>query len=77
MLNEIFNLEEIETPIPIDTSVEDWIKEIEENVKANKEYHIAKEKTSQGTAVHTFTTDLPFMKELMKYKVISELNGIY
>ena len=77
VLNEVFNLEEIETPISIDTSVEDWIKAIEERVKANKEYHTAKEKTSQSTAVHRFTTDLPFMKELMKYKELSELKAIF
>ncbi len=36
VLSEKFSLEDIETPIPIDTSVEDWIKEIEETVKRIK-----------------------------------------
>ena len=36
VLSEKFSLEELETPIPIDTSVEDWIKEIEENVRKNR-----------------------------------------
>ena len=41
VLSEKFSIEEIETPIPIDTRVEDWIKEIEENVKANKKMNRA------------------------------------
>ena len=36
VLNEKFKLEELEEPIPMDTSVEDRIKEIEEVVKRNK-----------------------------------------
>ena len=36
VLSEKFNIDELETAIPIDTSVEDWIKEIEENVKLEK-----------------------------------------
>ena len=48
VLSEKFSLEELETPIPIDTSVEDWIKEIEENVRKNrtrKDRFVATEKT--------------------------------
>lgn len=33
MLSEKFNIEELETTIPIDTSVEDWIREMEEIMK--------------------------------------------
>ena len=42
VLRENFKIEEIETPIPIDTSVEDWIKEIEDKVKANFKRHDAR-----------------------------------
>ena len=36
VLSENFKIDELEQPIPIDTSVEDWIKEIESQVKASK-----------------------------------------
>ena len=36
VLSEKFKIDELEQPIPIDTSVEDWIKEIEIQVKASK-----------------------------------------
>ena len=83
VVNESLSMDEIETPIPIDTSVEDWIKEIENNVKRTKtttsSFIATNRKTpdEEKTGVHKFTTDLPFMKEIMKYKEISELNGIY
>ena len=75
VLSEKFKLEDIETPIPIDTRVEERIKEIEENVKANKKRHYAKEKQEeeatkeikQGKAV------VKFMKEIMKIKSFTEL----
>lgn len=63
VLSEKFSLEEIETPIPIDTSVEDWIKEIEENVKVNKKMNRA-DKILIGTK---------FMKEIMKLRNFSEM----
>ena len=77
VLSEKFKLEDIETPIPIDTSVEDWIKEIEENVKKNKTRRssfVATEHTKEGIAVHLAYSELKFMKELMKAKPFSELN---
>ena len=36
VLSEIFTIDDIENPIPIDTSAEEWIKEIEENARKNK-----------------------------------------
>ena len=47
VLSEKFKIDELETPIPVDTSVEDWIKEIERNVKANKRPHIANKKETE------------------------------
>lgn len=75
VLSEKFKLEDIETPIPIDTSVEDWIKEIEENVKANKKRHYAKEKQKEeGTKeIKQGKTVVKFMKEIMKIKSFTEL----
>lgn len=75
VLSEKFSLEDIETPIPIDTSVEDWIKEIEENVKANKKRHFANERTegNEGGAVKQGYSELKFMKEIFKLKDFIEL----
>ena len=36
VLSEIFTIDDIENPIPIDTSAEEWTKEIEENARKNK-----------------------------------------
>lgn len=36
VLSEGFTIDDIENPIPIDISAEEWIKEIEENVRKNK-----------------------------------------
>lgn len=36
VLSEGFIIDDIENPIPIDISAEEWIKEIEENVRKNK-----------------------------------------
>ena len=80
VLNEKFSLEDIETPIPIDTSVEDWIKEIEENVRKNKtttSSFIATEHTTEGIGVHTAHIENNFVKEMLKYKEISELKKIF
>ena len=80
VLNEKFSLEDIETPIPIDTSVEDWIKEIEENVRKNKtttSSFIATEHTTEGIGVHTAHIENNFVKEILKYKEISELKKFF
>ena len=36
VLGEKFKIEDIETEIPMDTSAEEWIRELEENVKRNR-----------------------------------------
>ena len=76
VLSEKFSLEDIETPIPIDTSVEDWIKEIEENVKRNltiKDKYISTEHETQKIGIHTSDTMAKFMKYITKAKPFSEL----
>ncbi len=80
VLSEKFSLEDIETPIPVDTSVEDWIKEIEENVKKNKtttSSFVATEHTRASKGSHTVHIGNHFAKEILKYKEISELNPIF
>lgn len=74
VLNEKFSLENIDTPIPIDTSVEDWIREMEETVKANKKIHRADEKmTEENSPIQNVITEAKFMKEIMKLKSFTEM----
>ena len=77
VLSEKFRIEEIETAIPIDTSVEDWIKEIEENVRRNKtttSSYIATERKTEKIGVHQGHSEYKFMKEIMKLKNFSDMN---
>lgn len=61
-------LEKVENEILVDNSVEEWIAEIEENVRRNKKMHRANRKEtdnyqySQGTIIK----DIPQLKELLK-----------
>lgn len=76
VLNEKFSLEEIETPIPIDTEVEDWIKEIEETVKKNKtrkDSLLTVAYPTESKAVHMAHSQLKFMKEITKMIEFSEM----
>ena len=75
VLSEKFKIDELEQPIPMDTSVEDWIKEIESKVKATKKYHCAKERNQEsiGTGVIAGHSELKFMKELEKVINLSEM----
>ena len=72
VLSEKFKIDEIEEPI--DTSVEDWIKEIEKQVKETKKYHCAKAKEeSIDTGVKKGHSELKFMKEIEKVINFSEM----
>ena len=74
VLSEKFSIEELETPIPIDTSVEDWIKEIEENVKANKKMNRADKKlTEENNISNKILIGKEFMKDIMKLREFSEM----
>lgn len=76
VLSEKFRIEEIETPIPIDTSVEDWIKEIEENVRKNKtttSSYITTEHTTEEKGIHTAYIENNFIRKILKDTEISEL----
>lgn len=73
VLNEKFTLEDLETPIPIDTSIEDWIKEIELKVKENKKRHDAREKTETENKTKESHVQLKFMKEIIKMREFCEM----
>lgn len=80
VLSEKFSLEELETPIPIDTSVEDWIKEIEENVRKNrtrKDSFVAIEKTKEGVGIQKGHIENNFINKILKCRDISELRLSY
>ena len=61
-------LEKIESKIEIDNSVEEWIEEIEKNVKANKKMHRAdrKETEEYKYAQSTVIEMNPKLKEILK-----------
>ena len=79
MLSEKFNIDDIESPIPIDTSAEKWIKEIEENVIKNKilkNSFLGTESKKDSIGVHIIQTENKLIKEILKYQGISELKLI-
>ena len=80
VLSEKFSLEELETPIPIDTSVEDWIKEIEENVRKNrtrKDSFVATGKIERKEEIKTGHIENNFINKILKSRDISELRLNY
>ena len=74
VLSEKFSLEDLEEPVPIDTSVEDWIKEIESKVKKSKKRHDAREKIETENNIKESHVELKFMKEILKMKEFSEMS---
>ena len=79
VLSEIFTIDDIENPIPIDTSAEEWIKEIEENVRKNKilkNSFLSTESKKDSIGVHIIQTENKLIKEILKYQGISELKSI-
>ncbi len=75
VLSEKFKIDDLEELIPIDTSVEDWIKEIEKEVSKTKKNHFANEKVTESskTAVIVGHSELKFMKEITKMIEFSEM----
>lgn len=73
VLSEKFKIDELEEPIPIDTSVEAWIKEIENNVKANKQHRANRKETEENRNIKNVIVETKFMKEIMKLKEFSEM----
>ena len=75
VLNERFSIDELETPIAIDTRVEEWIKEIEENVKRNyRKPIINRREKAQYNLREGKIEKFPSLVELLKIKAYSELN---
>lgn len=74
VLSEKFKIDELEKPIPIDTSVEEWIKEIEENVRKNKKIHRTNLKeTEENNNIKNVIVKSKFMKEIIKLKEFTEM----
>ena len=73
VLSEKFKIDELEEPIPIDTSVEDWIKEIENNVKTNRQHRANRKETEENKNIKNVIVEAKFMKEIMKLKEFSEM----
>ena len=75
VLSEKFSIEELETPIPKDTTIEDWIKEIEENVKRNYRKPIINRKEREEYKLRESKIEkYPSLLEILKIKSYSELN---
>lgn len=71
------DLEKLEQPIQIDNSVEEWINEIEENVKKNKKIHRANRKnTEENDNIKNVIINARFMKEIMKQRSFIEMRCI-
>ena len=73
VLSEKFKIDELEEPIPIDTSVEEWIKEIENDVKANRQHRANRKETEENRNIKNVIVEAKFMKEIMKLKEFSEM----
>ena len=73
VLNEKLEIDELETPIPIDTSVEDWIKEIENNVKLNRQHRSNRIETEENKPIKNVIVNSNWIKEIMKMKEFSEM----
>ena len=73
ILSEKFKIDDLENPIPVDTSVEDWINEIENNVKANRQHRANRKETEENRNIKNVIVEAKFMKEIMKLKEFSEM----
>lgn len=73
VLSEKFKIDELETPIPIDTSVEDWIKEIENEVKLNRQHRSNRIETEENKPIKNVIVNSNWIKEIMKMKEFSEM----
>ena len=73
VLSEKFKIDELETPIPIDTSVEDWIKEIENDVKLNRQHRSNRIETEENKPIKNVIIKSNWIKEIMKMKEFSEM----
>lgn len=73
VLSEKFRVDELETEIPVDTSVEDWIKELEDNVKKNKQHRVNRKETAKNNQSNNILINSNWIKEIMKTKEFTEM----
>lgn len=73
VLSEKFKIDELETLIPIDTSVKDWIKEIENNVKLNRQHRSNRIETEENKSIKNVIINSNWIKEIMKMKEFYEM----
>lgn len=67
-------LEELERTIPVDNTVEEWIRQIEENVTKNKHHRVnTREKQDSRNATKNIIIKPKFMKEILRLKEFSEM----
>ena len=77
VLSKKISIDDIEAPLPIDTSIDDWIKELEENAKRNKKA-CRKEFVGKGDmGAKQSHSEFKFMKEIFKIKGFSGLRLSY
>lgn len=53
--------------------MEEWIKEIEDNVKRNKQHRANRKETEENNNIKNVKINSKFMKEIMKMKEFSEM----
>lgn len=70
----MIELEKIESKIQIDNSVEEWIAEIEENIKLNKRIHRADRKETEENhfAQASIVKDLPEIEKINELLKLAE-----
>lgn len=73
VLSEKFKIETIETEIPVDTSVEEWIKEIELNVKKNRQHRANRKEVEENKPIKNVIVNSNWIKKIMKKKEFSEM----
>ena len=67
-------IDELEEPLSIDTSVENWIKEIENNVKANRQHKANRKEREENKNIKNVIVEAQFVKEIIKLTEFSEMS---
>ena len=76
--NGNIELDKLEEPIEIDNSIEEWINEIEAEVKKNKKSHRANRKeTENNETIKNVLIKSNFMKAIMKQRSFTEMRCSY
>lgn len=67
-------LEKVEEPIQIDNSVEEWIKELEENAKKNRNHRVNRKEIEEDNSIKNIMVESKLIKEIIKMKSFSEMS---